>query len=228
MNYQRNHTIPLAILDKLERIPNHLPVAMLMRHSIRLPFAPGDDGSLTPITQEGEVLARQLGEVIGERLCRLHVSPLLRCEQTAQALNDGAGKCCPIKHDRLLGEPSVYIYDETLASQTWMRLGNEGVMAHQVQTSLPLPGMVETAPAAHKLLRHMLDVTQQQAGVHVFVTHDSILAPTVAHLLGNPFAKIGWPDFLDAAFFWQDGTKFIGAYQDIMREIDITNFVTKL
>jgi broad specificity phosphatase PhoE len=195
-------------------------VVVLIRHSARNPFPKDNDGKDTPITPEGWQLARQLGILIGNRLSSLHISPLLRCEQTAYALNEGAGKNCLITSDYNLGEPSVYINDESLASQTWAEIGNEGVMAHQVQTSEPLPGMVAAAPAARQLLQHMFATADSQPGMHIFVTHDSVLAPTIAHLMGNPFSGTDWPTFLDAVFFWQENEKTIGEYRGKSRTVE--------
>jgi putative ATPase len=60
---------------------------------------------------------------------------------------------------------------------------------------------------------HLLDVAGGQVGVHVFVTHDSVLAATAAHLLGEALAPVDWPLFLEGAVFWREGETVHGRYR---------------
>ena len=108
--------------------PPDLPVAVLLRHSVRGPLAPGDAGIATPITRIGATLGHELGTLVGDRLRGLHASPLLRCTQTAEAIRAGARADIPIAHDRLLGDPGVYVVDDRRAHSIWEAVGHEAVM----------------------------------------------------------------------------------------------------
>jgi broad specificity phosphatase PhoE len=205
--------IPPSVLRWLEAVPADTPVAMLMRHSVRPSLPDGDAGFDVPITDDGAHLARSLGELLGRRLRSLRASPLLRCVQTAEALRVGAAVDVAIRRDRLLGDPGVYVLDTGLAGPVWRDLGHEGVMAHLVARDDALPGMAAPEAAARYLVHHMLAVAQE-AGLHVFVTHDSVVTATAARLLGKPLGREAWPWYLEAAFFWQTRDGLNVAYRD--------------
>ena len=77
-----------------------------------------------------------------------------------------------------------------------------------------LPGMTDPEPAARHLLRHMLAVAGKRAGLHLFVTHDSVVSAAAARLLGKALEKDHWPRFLEGAFFWRSRGHVITAYRD--------------
>jgi len=195
--------IPPSVLRQLELVPQDKPVAVLLRHSVRNRIPAGEVGNDVPITDDGERLATKLGEMVGSRLRSLRTSPVLRCVQTAQSLNDGARTNYNICHDELLGEPGVYVIDVKLAWSNWERLGHEGVMEHLATSSEVLPGMALPDVAARRLVQHMLEAMGERPGLHVFVTHDLLIVATVARLLARPLPKDEWPWFLEGAFFWR-------------------------
>jgi broad specificity phosphatase PhoE len=211
--------IPPSVLRWLDAVPGNVPVAMLMRHSARPSLPAGDAGFAVPITDDGARLARSLGERLGRRLRSLRASPLLRCVQTAEALRAGAAADVAIRRDRLLGNHGVYVLDTALAGPVWQELGQEGVMAHLVARDDALPGMAAPDAAARYLVHHML-AAAQEAGLHVFVTHDSLVTATAARLLGKPLGREAWPWYLEAAFFWQAGDGLNVAYRNHRRLLD--------
>lgn len=206
--------IPPSVLRHLERIPKERPVALLLRHSVRDDLPPGGAGRILPITPAGRRLALQLGDELRGRLRTLHASPLPRCVQTAEALREGAGIEQAIVSDRLLGDPGVYVIDERRAWSNWESRGHEGVMAHLVSSSDVLPGMARPDEAARFLVHHMLAVAGQTPGVHVFVTHDSLVTATAARLLERPLGVNDWPWYLEGAFFWRTADELHTVYRD--------------
>ena len=52
------------------------------------------------------------------------------------------------------------------------------------------------------------------SGLHVFITHDSLVTTTVARTLGRSLSKADWPLFLEGAFFWREGQSIGVAYRD--------------
>ena len=88
-------------------------------------------------------------------------------------------------------------------------------MSHFVGVDEPLPGMASPDAAARYLVKHML-AAATEPGYHIFVTHDSLVTATAARLLGVPLRKPSWPKYLEAAFFWNDGTDVCSAYQDLL------------
>ena len=189
-------------------------MVVLLRHSVRDYLAPGDVGYLLPITDTGRRLAFDLGEKLRGRLVTLHSSPLLRCVETAKAIADGAGASLEVVPSRLLGDPGVFVLDGRQAWENWEMLGHEGVMRHLVNETVALSGMARPDEAARFLVQSMLGVAANRPGVHVFVTHDSLVTAAASRLLRRPFSVDDWPWYLEGAFFWsgQDGVH--AAYRD--------------
>ncbi|HEX8819598.1 MAG TPA: histidine phosphatase family protein [Archangium sp.] len=202
-----------SVLHWLARLPRERPVAMLLRHAARPPIPPGETGNELALTQEGLTLAKHLGGLLGPRLAALHTSPVLRCLQTAEALREGARVDLDILPDRMLGAPGAFVLDEVLGGQTLQRLGLESFLEHLISGEGVLPGIAEPSSAASSLLRHLLGRSGNVEGLHVFVTHDSLLAPTVARTLQCPVSPVDWPEYLEAAFYWREGADVWGAYR---------------
>ncbi len=206
--------IPPATEGWLQEIPSDRPVAMLLRHSVRLALPEGEAGYRLPITAEGELLARQLGALMGPRLRSLHTSPLTRTVQTAEALKLGAGGDLQLRVDRLLGDPGVFVVDSRAAGRSWQQLGHQEMMARLVSGRELPPGVAAPSPAARFLVRHMLSSAGSEAGLHVFVTHDSLVTATAANLLDVPLGEDDWPWYLGAAFFWEEPSGIWTAYRE--------------
>lgn len=206
--------IPSSVLSGLVELPKDRPIVVLLRHSVRDDLPPGSAGYALPITEAGTQLAKELGGMIGARLRSLHTSPLPRCVQTAEALNLGSDASLRIVHDRLLGDPGVYVIDGQRAQLNWDNLGHEGVMQHLVTSDEALPGMARPGPAARFLVHHMLTVAGDAPGLHLFVTHDSLVTATSARLLGQQFGIDDWPWYLEGAFFWRNQDDLHIRYRD--------------
>ena len=206
--------IPPSMFPILDRMPRIRPVVLLLRHSVRGHLPPGDTGYTLPITDIGRKLARKFGAILGDRLRTLHTSPILRCVQTAEVLRDGAATDCTVVRDRLLGDPGVYVLDNKRAGQVWADRGHESVMAHLVSGTVPLPGLARADEAARFLVQHMLAATNDTPGIHIFVTHDSLVTATAARLLKRPLGKDDWPWYLEGVFFWRDKHGLHTVYRD--------------
>jgi len=214
MSEMHAYEIPPTLLRNIKQLPEEYPVALLLRHSIREEFGAGDIGNDFPITEDGKNIAFELGRFLSGRLRSLHSSPLLRCVQTAQALREGGGYHLDISEHRFLGDPGVFVLDGALAWSNWEAIGNEGVMRHLASENYALPGMADPERAAQELLRYMLLVMDGSPGVHVFVTHDTILGPVVARLLKQTHEVAKGPLFLEGALFWRSHVGVNVAYRD--------------
>jgi hypothetical protein len=143
-----------------------------------------------------------------------------------------------VTQDRLLGDPGVFVLDGPRAWGNWQRLGHEGVMANLVSGAEALPGMANPDFAARFLVHHALTQAGHTAGIHLFVSHDSVIAATVARLLGRPQGSADWPWYLEGAFFTRaDGGMVRCAYRDLggfvpgplcgLDERDVTEFARR-
>ncbi|HSK03332.1 MAG TPA: histidine phosphatase family protein, partial [Kofleriaceae bacterium] len=151
----------------------------------------------------GERAARRLGAVLGPRIASIATSPVRRCRETAAAILAGAEVGLAPRLDRLLGDPGVFVIDPAQAWENWLRLGNAAVIEHLATSSSVLAGMAEARDATRRLLSMLKAATGEGTGVHLFVTHDAVLAPFVSRALG--ITHVLWPDFLAAAVVWPDG-----------------------
>ncbi len=206
--------IPLFTAKHIEGVPRDRPVVMLLRHAARGSLPLDDVGNAVPITDIGQRLAVQLGEMLRGRLGRLHTSPVLRCKQTAMSIQQGAATNLEIVADQFLGDPGVYVVDGERAWTNWQQRGHAGVMLHLVTSAEALPGMARPDEAAGQLVRHMLHTADNEPGLHVFVSHDSLVVATAAQLLAIPLGPAQWPAYLEGAFFWQDGAAIRVVYRE--------------
>lgn len=206
--------IPPSVLHQLDRLPSDRPVVALLRHSVRDHLPPGDAGYVLPITEGGRRLAIALGSRLRGRLRTLHASPLVRCLQTAEALNEGAQSDLVVIPNRLLGDPGVFVLEGGTARSHWERLGHEQVMRHLVTESAALSGMARPDEAARYLVQSMLGTAAGQPGIHLFITHDSVVTATAARLIGKPLGVEDWPWYLEAAFFWDGPEGVHVAYRE--------------
>lgn len=214
MSASSKSNLPPCTVQWLENIPQDRAVALLLRHAARTSLPLGSAGDEVPITGEGGQLAQHLGERLGLRLKTLHTSPVLRCLQTAEALRLGAGIDLPIVKDRQLGAPGAFVVDEHQAWQNWETLGHEGVVQHLMTSRSALPGMARPDEAARKLVHHLLAISGTLPGMHVFVTHDSLIAATIAQWQEMPLPSTEWPGFLEGVWFWTEGEGMRMVYRD--------------
>jgi len=107
------------------------------------------------------------------------------------------------------------VVDGKRALSIWKELGNEGVIRHLVSQDSLLPGMADPDPAARFLVQHMLSAAEDEPGLHVFVTHDTLVITTAARLLGVPLGSDAWPWYLEGAFFWRESGRICVAYQNL-------------
>lgn len=191
-------------------------MAILLRHAERPEIPEGSHGMDVGLTEDGMAAAHRIGATLGERIRSITTSPVLRCRTTAALLCKGANRQLEITDHALLGAPGAFVADGDVAWESWRRMGNEGVIAHMMASSQPLPGMHPPKLAVRRLLDLLSLAMDHEVGLHVFVTHDAILAPFVAHALGRPLERERWPRFLDAMMLWYESGDLMAGYRDVM------------
>jgi len=217
MNDPAQHAVPPSMFRWLAEVPDDRPVALLLRHSVRDELPSDDIGYALPLNELGVRLARALGAAMQGRVRTLRSSPVSRCVQTAELIGDAAGVALEVVPDRMLGDPGAYVIDRQLAGRNWLTMGSRGIMEHLAFRDEPLPGTEPPDAGARKLVRHMLAVAVDMPGLHVFVTHDILLAATAARFVGPPQGPEPWPRYLEGAFFWRDASGVKAAYRDACR-----------
>ena len=205
--------LPLGLSRGLELTAPYASSALVLRHSIREAIPAGEAGNNIPLTAEGRELARILGASIASRLATIASSPIGRCTQTAEHILKGARRRMEVPTSKMLGDPGIFIADGQAAWTNFVSLGTTGVMMHLSRSSQSLPGMNNPLSAAYDLLDIMMEKCKEP-GLHVFVTHDVILAGAIGQLMKAVETEADLPDFLEGAFFWKDGCKILGSYRN--------------
>ena len=108
------------------------------------------------------------------------------------------------------------------ADQAISRLGHRRVVEGHAEPRLgaalgadgSLPGMADPESAARLLVQHMLAIAGDRPGLHVFVTHDTLVTAIAARLLGVPLGTSAWPWSLEGAFSWREPGGFSTACRD--------------
>ena len=204
--------IPSGLSRGLALTSSFASSALIIRHSIREAIPAGETGNNIPLTAEGRQLAELLGESISSRLASVTSSPIGRCTETAEHILRGARFKAQVPTSTVLGDPGVFIADGQKAWANFQALGTKGVMMHISREKEALPGMKKPLEAAYALLEMMM-CKCRDSGLHVFVTHDVILAGLVGQLIKAVDTEDDLPGFLEGAFFWHDGLNIRGSYR---------------
>lgn len=171
-----------------------------------------------PLNDLGIRLCKELGRELVGPVRSVRSSPVLRCVQTAELLRQAASTCGEVILDKRLGAPGAYVLDEQVAWGNWLTRGNEGVIRHLISGAGALPGMADPGEAANGLIEHLLECAGGEPGLHLFISHDSIVAPTVARAFGQNMPRSHWPEYLDAAAFWRKEDGRVVAYRNAVQD----------
>lgn len=205
-------------LRLIQSVPTDSSVALLIRHSARDDIPDGGAGTELPLNDLGIRLCQELGRKLVGSVRSVRSSPVLRCVQTAELLCQAAGAYGDVILDKRLGAPGAYVLDEQVAWGNWLAQGNEGVIRHLVSGAGALPGMADPGEAANCLIEHLLECAGSEPGLHLFISHDSIVVPTVARAFGKNMPRSHWPEYLDAAAFWRKQNGRVVAYRNDVQD----------
>lgn len=196
------------LLQTLQLAAN--PAVILIRHAERGHIAHPSTGHNVLLTPKGESDARALGAVFsGCGPARIFHSPVPRCEQTAQALAEGAraagADASVVAADSRLG--GAYLVRPTEALELAGRLGERFVRAWfdgAIPNGLFLSRRDSAAHHARVAEEHL---NRDTSGVVVLVSHDWNLLTVREEFLGIRHEDAGWPEFLDHVAFVRDGDR---------------------
>lgn len=183
-------------------LPTNRPLVLFTRHSVREEAPNGVASYDLPLTEEGVRLAEAWGAQLPWPLHELHSSPVGRCVDTAAALARGAGRHgLEVRKSFKLVEPGCYVHAIGHVGPLFLQLGPLAFANRHFRESLH--GILTPEQGAAKLLQH-LQAEQGPAGsLTVHVTHDTILAAFIYHLLGRDSLDADdWPWMLEGAWLW--------------------------
>lgn len=171
---------------------------ILIRHAERPEIAPDEVGNDVVLTDQGKQDTAHFATTLGENVVSVMTSPIERCIETAEII--AKEKCYPvgrIEQSKLLGNPGFIIDDGKLAWQQWQTKGHEAVNQHLLSAASALPGFASFDRAIESFLNQVTKVLSDSPnGLHVWVTHDVMLATLASRTLPDKLSLADWPDFL--------------------------------
>ncbi len=200
-------------------------VALFMRHSART-YHPGIPDFENQLTEEGRVLARDLGEALPKEMTiRGYSSPVNRCVETADFILEGhragGGEITRRRQIEALG--NAHILDMNRVARVIQNIGMETLYSkwfrHELDRDLLLSSKVLATLTAHIImekLRRPLGGPQ----LDILVSHDMNLYPVRHHMLDQTIEDCGKVEYLQAiAFFEKDGEAFLQSHHGPARPV---------
>lgn len=213
-----------SLLPALALLPKDRPLALLTRHSVRENSANGVATYDLPLTPEGVALAESWGAQLARPFHSLHSSPVGRCMDTASAMARGAGLAdVDIRTTMNLVEPGCYVQSIGHVGPLFLQLGPLAFANRHLRENLD--GILSPAEGAAKLLRHLHEHQGPAGTISLHVTHDTILAAFIYHMMGREHLdEEDWPWMMEGAWLWfdEDTVHWVWRGQFGRRELDFS------
>ncbi|MCK0538852.1 histidine phosphatase family protein [Alcanivorax quisquiliarum] len=194
-----------------ELLPQHRPIHLLTRHSVREESPNGFADYRLALTPEGVALARDWGARLPRPVSAFYSSPVGRCLDTARAMHVGGRRAglAPeplVLHEVMdLVEPGCYVQDIRKCGALFFELGAVGFINRHLVS--PIEGVLSPEDGQGKLARYLYQRQPCEGMMAVHVTHDTILATFVAGLLGRTsVTDEEWPWMMEGVWLWFDDT----------------------
>ena len=185
-----------------ELLPADQPGILLTRHSVR-ELGNGVPSYDLPLTAEGVALAEQWGRELPRPLHSLHSSPVGRCMDTARAMARGAGVEIEVRQTYTLVEPGCFVQNIARVGPLFLSMGPLAFANHHF--SAPVEGLLSPEVGSARLIRHLYENRGAPGMLSVHVTHDTILAAFIYHLIGRErIHEEDWPWMMEGAWLWFD------------------------
>lgn len=171
---------------------------LIIRHAERPAIQDGTVGNELALTSNGVHETIRLAKSLPRKILSIESSPILRCIQTAELIAEHHElPLTSIGRSNLLGDPGFIIEDAELAWTNWVEKGAEAVNEHLLTGNSVWPGFRDLDEAVAQMRRSIeAMLTESDDGVHVWVTHDTIVATLASRLQKMPLTLKGWPDYL--------------------------------
>ena len=192
---------------KPEDLPSNSGAVLLMRRSVRYPMVAGQFGTQIELTPSGIERANDLGRTWGNRIQKVSSSSSFRCVKTGDQIILGAGLNATTLHNPPLGEPGAFINHSEKAIETMKDYGPMELVNALLQGD-SLSGHVDVSEGTRIILQSFFSENPSKGTIRIEVTHDTILAALIYHLLGlTSISEKDWPRMLEGALLWQEEEK---------------------
>tara|TARA_R110001583_G_scaffold10344_2_gene47683 strand:+ start:461 stop:1087 length:627 start_codon:yes stop_codon:yes gene_type:complete len=171
---------------------------LILRHAERPAIEDGTVGDELALTQNGIDQTARFAQSLSQKVLSIESSPILRCTQTADIIARHHGfPLTSVRRSTLLGDPGFFIKDAELAWTNWLEQGVDAVNQHLLSGTSTWPGFKDLDQAVGQMGRSIKErLTRSEDGIHLWVTHDTIVATLASRLQKIPLELSDWPDYL--------------------------------
>lgn len=208
--------LPPSMISSVNLLPTDKRLMLFTRHSLR----ERSDGNgfasyQLPLTPKGRVLAKSWGRWLATHLpycmdVESISSPIGRCLDTAELMQQGAGLRREILHQSLLVEPGSLVTEPEVASQVFKQIGalnfiNKFLNGDIAGTKNAYQGGLDILSLFY---HHQPDFGQ----LKLAVSHDTLLSAFLAVMFDVPSIDWNdWPKMMEGVFLWFDDKPFAQA-----------------
>ena len=205
--------LPDSMIASVRLLPEGKRLILFTRHSLR----ERSDGNgfasyQLPLTPKGRILARSWGRWLAGHLpYSLDVdsisSPIGRCIDTAQLMQEGAGLRRDIAHQSLLVEPGSLVTEPDIANPIFKEIGVLNFINRFLQGNLE--GTKNTYQGGLDLLSLFYQHQPEPGHLMLAVSHDTLLSAFLAVMFD--VVEIDWndwPKMMEGVFLWFDEKPF--------------------
>tara|TARA_R110001599_G_C12164624_1_gene652594 strand:+ start:558 stop:1160 length:603 start_codon:yes stop_codon:yes gene_type:complete len=171
---------------------------LIIRHAERPAIKDGTVGDELALTSNGINQTTRFAQSLSQKVLSIESSPILRCTQTADIIARHQGfPLTSIGRSILLGDPGFFIDDAELAWTNWLEKGVDAVNQHLLSGTATWPGFRDLDQAVEQMWRSIKErLMQTEDGIHLWVTHDTIVATLASRLQTISLELSDWPDYL--------------------------------
>ncbi|MGO2214459.1 histidine phosphatase family protein [Psychrobacter alimentarius] len=205
--------LPDSMISSVRLLPEGERLILFTRHSLR----ERSDGNgfasyQLPLTPKGRVLAKSWGRWLSGHLpYSLDVdsisSPIGRCIDTAQLMQEGAGLRRDIAHQSLLVEPGSLVTEPDIATPIFKEIGVLNFINRFLQGNLE--GTKNAYQGGLDILSLFYQNQPQHGHLMLAVSHDTLLSAFLAVMFD--VVEIDWndwPKMMEGVFLWFDDQPF--------------------
>lgn len=208
----------VELSKSISLLPKNKAIAGLIRHAERSIIPKGELGNELRLTPYGKKSTQLLTNLLSNHLIKVFTSPVQRCVQTAKILLTGA-QCKLVSSSNLLGDPGIFITDAASTDNYFLCYSPLEIVCQLLNQEANPPGFCRSTNAAVEQLLHFLINNSAEAGITLFVTHDSILSVVLGSLFQEKTIESIWPDFLESLFIWYEPPYLCLLYRNWYKQI---------
>jgi broad specificity phosphatase PhoE len=186
------------LIEELEQIENisEKKLAILIRHADRNHIPNGVFGNDILLNEKGVENAKIFGKDLSKyKVNKIYASPVKRCLQTAELINNELEQRVEIIITNKLGEPGFHVYDEAKAGKYYLKFGYRKIYEKFIQGK-NIEGVTDKETLKKDGMNFLKNKTNEQ-GITLFITHDSLIAHFSYSIRGKIYTKENWVSYLE-------------------------------